>query len=107
MQNVFLISCRHGDRHVLKIEVLPFRDSTDMKQRAEKINKSKFDRLGAKLKKQMIAKPYEGLVRSCSCCLISFPFLNVVMVSLFCVPMSILLAISALKSPVMGKCQIH
>ncbi|KAK7104878.1 DNA annealing helicase and endonuclease ZRANB3-like [Littorina saxatilis] len=37
------------------------RDSPDMKQRAEKISKSRFSKLTAKQQKQMIAKPYEGL----------------------------------------------
>ena len=59
----FSASCRQCFQHVFKQLVLVFRDSTDMKQRAERISKSRFDRLGAKQKKQMVAKPYEGLVR--------------------------------------------
>ncbi|KAL8559599.1 hypothetical protein ACOMHN_008310 [Nucella lapillus] len=37
------------------------RDGADRKQRAEKINSSKYCKLAAAQKKQMIARPYEGL----------------------------------------------
>ena len=76
--------------------VLVFRDSTDMKQRAERISKSRFDRLGAKQKKQMVAKPYEGLVRQRHCRTASLPFVEATVLSLFCVAAAVLVTLTVL-----------
>ena len=90
----FSASCRQCFQHVFKQLVLVFRDSTDMKQRAERINESRFDRLGAKQKKQMVAKPYEGLVRQRHYSTASLPFVEATVLSLFCVAAAVLVTLA-------------